>query len=509
MELPQSSLILAAANLFVLEISRYDFGNHKYSSPNYYYQTTVRTNSTPRRLCYLLMLISLCACQRVSQRPTLQSLLQDPLVQVYFNQSEDVRYLEPYRQKTRQGDNLETHIIDTIAQAQSTVDVAVQELNLPLVAQALVARQKAGVKVRVILENNYSRSGSSLTTGEIAKLKSRERQKYQELHKFIDTNKDGQLSSTEINTRDALVILSNGKVPLIDDTADGSKGSGLMHHKFLVVDNRFVIVTSANFTLSGTHGDYSNDSSLGNANNLLKIDSPELATLFTQEFNIMWGDGVGGKADSKFGLKKQWRSPQTIALSASKITVQFSPTSPTQPWSESSNGLIAKTINTAHESVDMALFVFSEQRLANILENRHENNVQIRALLEPDFAFRSYSEGLDMMGISQSNKCKYELDNNPWKNPIKVGIPLLNKGDLLHHKYAVIDHKTVIAGSHNWSVAANHQNDETLLVIENPVVAAHYQREFARLNINAQTEIPPGVKRKIETQSKKCLKNNL
>ncbi|WP_236630435.1 phospholipase D-like domain-containing protein, partial [Aphanizomenon flos-aquae] len=86
--------------------------------------------------------------------------------------------------------------------------------------------------------------------------------------------------------------------------ADGSKGSSLMHHKFVIVDDRFVIITSANFTLSDTFGDFTDPSSLGNTNNLLKIDSSELATLLTEEFNIIWGDGVGGKPDSKFGVTK-------------------------------------------------------------------------------------------------------------------------------------------------------------------------------------------------------------
>ena len=46
-----------------------------------------------------------------------------------------------------------------------------------------------------------------------------------------------------------------------------------------------------------------------------------------------------------------------------------------------------------------------------------------------------------------------------------MGVPILPKGDLLHDKFAVIDNKTVITGSHNWSEAANHGNDETLIVI--------------------------------------------
>lgn len=39
----------------------------------------------------------------------------------------------------------------------------------------------------------------------------------------------------------------------------------------------------------------------------------------------------------------------------------------------------------------------------------------------------------------------------------------------------------MLTGSHNWSKAANHINDETLVAIQNETVAAHYQREFDRL----------------------------
>jgi phosphatidylserine/phosphatidylglycerophosphate/cardiolipin synthase-like enzyme len=280
-----------------------------------------------------------------------------------------------------------------------------------------------------------------------------------------------------------------------------------MHHKFVIVDNRIVIITSANFTLSDTSGDYTNSSSLGNANNLLQIDSPELASLFTEEFNIMWGDGPGGKLDSRFGLQKPLRLPKQIVLNQTTITVQFSPTSETQPWSNSSNGLIGKTLDSATGSIDMALFVFSEQHLANILENRHQQNVQIRALIEPQFAYRYYSEALDMMGVTLSNKCKYEADNHPWQNPITtVGVPILPKGDLLHHKFAVIDSQTVITGSHNWSNAANNGNDETLVVIQSPIVAAHYVREFTRLYAKIKPGLPPAIQQKIKAQQTQCSK---
>ena len=471
--------------------------------------TTNIANLQNKFLYYLysfLLIFPLTACQQAkSNNKVLKPLPQDSSIQVYFNHSQSSEYQEPYRQKIRKGDNLEKIIIEAISQAKFTIDVAVQELRLPLIAQALAEKHQAGVKVRVILENNYSRAWSDFTPQELSKLKAREIKRYQEFTKFADTDEDGKLSQEEINQRDAVKIIRNAKIPLIDDTADGSKGSGLMHHKFIAIDNRFVIVTSANFTLSGIHGDYSNYDSLGNVNNLIKIDSVELADIFTKEFNLMWGDGVGGKFDRKFGLQKPTRDFQQVTFGNNKVTVNFSPTSPTKLWINSSNGLIGKTLNSAAKSIDSALFVFSAQRLSNILETRHEEKVKIRTLLEPDFAYRFYSEGLDMTGVALSNKCKYELNNKPWQNPIKsTGIPLLTSGDLLHHKYAVVDKSIVITGSHNWTEAANIGNDETVLVIENSQVAAHYIREFERLYANAEFDIPQRIEKKVKQQKKEC-----
>lgn len=453
-----------------------------------------------------LFLFTVTGCQKVtSSNQRLAPLPQDKLIQVYFNHSQASEYQETYRKQTRLGDDLEKQILDLISQSQFTIDIAVQELRLPKIAQALAEKQKSGVKVRLILENNYSRPWSSLTDVEVKKLKGREKARYNEFIKFVDINQDNEITLEEINQRDALVIIKNRKIPWIDDTEDGSTGSGLMHHKFIVVDNRFVIITSANFTLSDTSGDISNSSSLGNANNLLKIDSQDLANLFTEEFNILWGDGPGGNPDSKFGLNKPVRKPQTITLIDNQITVKFSPISPTQPWNNSSNGLISQTLDKSSKNIDMSLFIFSDQKIANILEKRHNQNVKIRALLEPQFAYRYYSEALDMMGLALSQNCKYEVDNRPWKNPITtVGIPTLATGDSLHHKFAIIDNTTVITGSHNWSEAANHNNEESLLIIQSPTISAHFQREFNRLYSTIKPGLPSTIKAKNDDEIKQC-----
>jgi comEA protein len=278
-----------------------------------------------------------------------------------------------------------------------------------------------------------------------------------------------------------------------------------MHHKFVVIDNKIVITGSANFTTSDIHGDFANPQNRGNANNLLKINSDRLANLFTQEFNLMWGDGPGGQLDSEFGIDKPLRLPQTIAIGETNVTVHFSPNSPKTEWNVTGNGLIGNTLNLATQSVNLALFVFTEQKIANILETKNQQGVKIAALIDPEFAFRNYSEGLDMLGVALANKCKYETDNQPWPIPINtVGIPQLERGDKLHHKFGVVDRQIVITGSHNWSASANYNNDETLLVLQNPTIAAHFVREFDRLYGKSVLGVPIAVQEKIRSQQQQC-----
>jgi competence ComEA-like helix-hairpin-helix protein len=455
----------------------------------------------------LISLFFLISCQKAQSIQSLQALQQDPYIKVYFNhnQAKNVVYTDLYRKITRPGDNLEQIIIDGINSATSTIDVAVQELRLPKIAKALAERHKAGIKVRVILENIYNRPLGELTQEEINKFTKRERDRYNEYLAFIDTNKDGKISNSESNENDALVILRNASIPAIDDTADGSSGSGLMHHKFTIIDNSIVLVGSANYTLSDIHGDITRLETRGNANNLLRINSPQLAQLFTEEFDLMWGDGVGSKLDSKFGNNKPRRDAKRIKLGDAIVTVHFSPNSSTTPWEFTSNGLIGNTLEKATKSVNLALFVFSEQNLANILNSEHQQGVKIEALIDPEFAFRNYSEGLDMLGVAMSKKCQYERENRPWQVPIDtVGIPQLPQGDKLHHKFGIIDTDAVITGSHNWSSAANYHNDETLLIVQNPIVTAHFVREFEQLYKTAVLGVPVPIKDKIQAQSKEC-----
>jgi phosphatidylserine/phosphatidylglycerophosphate/cardiolipin synthase-like enzyme len=446
----------------------------------------------------------LASCSKDTDKAN--NLPQDEFIQAYFNHraTQEQTYIDPYRQIERPGDNLEAIIIEEIATAQSSIELAVYELNLPLVAQALARKYRDGVEVRVILDNDNSQSFTELSSAEISQLNQHERQKYEQLWQLVDLNQDHQLSSAEVAQQDALTILKQAGVKVIDDTADGSKGSGLMHHKFMVIDHKKVIAGSTNYTLSDIHGDFNNSETQGNVNHLLRINNAQVANVFSEEFNYMWGNSTAG-IESRFGIAKSWRSPQSFNWQNTQITIQFSPTSQQQNWSFTTNGLIGETIDSATKSIDLALFVFSEQELADILQDKHEQGVEIKGIFDPGFAYRYYSEMLDMLGASLYLDCQPEANNNPWLNHLDtVGTALVSSGDKLHHKVAVIDDTTIISGSQNWSEAANYQNDEAVIIITNSKVAQHFVQELQRLYTSATLGLSIKLNSKLEQQQQKC-----
>jgi phosphatidylserine/phosphatidylglycerophosphate/cardiolipin synthase-like enzyme len=305
------------------------------------------------------------------------------------------------------------------------------------VAEALVARHREGVRVRVVLENTYATPWSEQHPADLPP--------HQRLRR-------AQLEA--LGQGDAVAILRKGGVPQIDDTADGSAGSGLMHHKFLVVDRRVVVTGSANFSPSCIHGDPDDPRTRGNVNHLLRIESPALAGVFAEEFGRLWGDGPGGAPDSRFGLAKEQGGPQRVMVAGTPMEVLFAPHRRSDPH----HGLhwLEQKLAGTERTLDLSLFVFSGQNLADALASLKQRGVAIRLLADPGFANRAFSEVLDLLGVSlPDHRCRLEAGNRPWSQPLEgVGTPKLAGGDKLHHKFAVLDDRRVITGSFNWSPSA-------------------------------------------------------
>jgi phosphatidylserine/phosphatidylglycerophosphate/cardiolipin synthase-like enzyme len=68
------------------------------------------------------------------------------------------------------------------------------------------------------------------------------------------------------------------------------------------------------------------------------------------------------------------------------------------------------------------------------------------------------------------------------------GVDVLQDGNcyILHHKVIVIDERTVITGSYNFTGSAEHGNDENLVIVDDPALARAYLEEFQRVYAQAQ-----------------------
>jgi phosphatidylserine/phosphatidylglycerophosphate/cardiolipin synthase-like enzyme len=418
-------------------------------------------------LFVLFLIFGFALFYNLSSKPQsklIKPLPQDSAVQVYFNHNQAAKYEDPYRHFIRKGDNLEQQIIDAINKAQSTIDIAVMEFRLPNVAKALIAKHSTGVKVRLLIDNKYNKILEDYKTEEIPQLNKHDKLAFEELKQY---------------SADALALLRESGIEIKDDTSDGAtKGSGLMHHKFIVVDGKTTIISSGNLTTSDMHGDFNSLESRGNANNMVVVPSnTELGKALTDEFNYMW--------QGLFKSHKPYRPPLTIPVGGGNITLNFSPASRKQNIEMTSNGIIAYYFKQISLSAHIAVFVYSDQMISDTLGETHDRGVEdIKVLIDPDFYGQSYSKAYDAIGVCPAlGKRKSKIKVKPWQNPITtVGFPLAPAGDRsLHSKMAILDGTLVITGSHNWSNAGNYSNDETLIAIDNPTVAAHYEREFSRL----------------------------
>jgi len=124
--------------------------------------------------------------------------------------------------------------------------------------------------------------------------------------------------------------------------------------------------------------------------------------------------------------------------------------------------ILIDMISRANESIHVMIYGFTLDALADALIRAAERGVDVKVLIEAESAGWKGSEHEKLIAHAVDVK----LDSNP---------------DLMHHKVIIIDERIVITGSYNWTWSAEKNNDENILVVEDPGVAAIYEREFQRL----------------------------
>jgi phosphatidylserine/phosphatidylglycerophosphate/cardiolipin synthase-like enzyme len=137
-----------------------------------------------------------------------------------------------------------------------------------------------------------------------------------------------------------------------------------------------------------------------------------------------------------------------FSLHAADIQVFFSP-----------NGgcteAVVGNLNKATNNVLVQAYSFTSAPIAKALVDAQKRGVKVRVILDKSQRTEHYSEA-DFL--------------------LHEGIPtwIDAKHAIAHNKIMIIDGKTVLTGSFNFTKAAESNNAENLLVIQDPVLAAKY-----------------------------------
>jgi len=137
---------------------------------------------------------------------------------------------------------------------------------------------------------------------------------------------------------------------------------------------------------------------------------------------------------------------------AQDIRVYFSPNGGCQQ-------AVISEIRKATQTIDIAMYYLSSRDIAQALAKAQENNVRVRIVLDQGQEIESASKSGYL--IKHGLEVRYHMGFG-----------------LMHNKFAVVDGRSLITGSFNWTLTAEERNEENLLVISDPQTIEKYQERF-------------------------------
>lgn len=127
---------------------------------------------------------------------------------------------------------------------------------------------------------------------------------------------------------------------------------------------------------------------------------------------------------------------------------------------------IEALIQAATTSVDVAIYRLDSARLARALDAAVRRGLRVRVVLDRG----KYEATPATRALLGSHAIPFRLAAG------RHGLP-----SKMHHKFAVLDDRTGITGSYNWTMESEAENWENLVILRGDGAVAPYRREFDAL----------------------------
>ena len=124
---------------------------------------------------------------------------------------------------------------------------------------------------------------------------------------------------------------------------------------------------------------------------------------------------------------------------------------------------MVKYIARARKTIDLAIFSFTNDDLANEIIAAHKRGVKVRIITD--------DEGMKGKG-ADSQRCANE------------GIPVRTDSEEryhMHNKYMIVDSLYIVTGSFNWTFQAGKSNQENVVVVDGSYYINKYNENFEKL----------------------------
>lgn len=123
---------------------------------------------------------------------------------------------------------------------------------------------------------------------------------------------------------------------------------------------------------------------------------------------------------------------------------------------------LRELIAGARERIDVCVFTISDDRLTDALLDAHARKVALRVLSDND---KRFDTGSDIARLHRTG-VPVRLDDTPFH---------------MHHKFALFDGRVLANGSFNWTRSATAQNEENLVVTDDPALTRWFAARFEAL----------------------------